>query len=356
MWKRKVEDNLIGSVINFSSFIRDLKDKKSTGFVKVEGWDFTDYIIFFSGRPLRVVRKKGNKKTFMEFSDYTFLSDTKLSVYESSPLLTAHLCKTLSFKTYQTLIFSGYGDEVFFSQLEIIDFTKFKEFLKKSNFIGYFTLYTPVKILGNFFCLYGDVVGVNSGTLWNQEAFDKLTNYAENSFISAYHIPPEEVHMFVSVKNGFRDENNGTGFVFSETGIVQFLHDGLLLRSLRIGDEDIREESLSEKVEGTFYGIKFEENLLPLELNLEALQDKREESYVESQVLAKVKETFVDVMGPIGGVLFKKVLGEYSSDFEKIPAKSFKSFIKRLEEEIPEEDLKEEFRKKLEEVINEINS
>lgn len=356
MWKRKVEDNLIGSVINFESLIRDLKDKKLTGFVKVEGWDFTDYVILFSGKPLRVIRKKDNKKEFLEFRDYTLSPDTKLSIYESSPILTAHLNKVFSFPENQTLIFSGYGDEVFFSQLDIVDFRKFREFLKKSSFIGYFTLYTPVKILGNFFCLYGDIVGVNCGTLWDYKAFKELQGYGENCFISAYHIPPEEVQLLISVREGIEQGENGTGFIISEEGTIQMLHEGLILKSLKISDEEITEENLTERIKGTFYGVKFQEDFSPLELNLELLYGEGEKGYVEAGTLNKVKEIFVDFMGPIGGVLFKKILGEYSSDLERIPKRSFKPFLQRLEEEIPEEGLKEEFRKKLEEVINEISS
>ncbi len=352
MWKRKVENNLIGGILNFESLIRDLRNEKLTGFVKVEGWNFTDYIVFYAGKPLRVVRKKDNKKEFLGFTGYTLSPDTKLSIYESSPLLTAHLSKVLSFPEFQTLIFSGYGDEVFFSQLDIIDFKKFKEFLKKSNFIGYFTLYTPVKVLGNFFCLYGDIVGVNHGTLWDKEAFEELQNYGENCFISTYHIPPEEVQLLISVRGGIKQERNSTGFIISEEGTVQLLHEGLILKSLKITDEEISEKNLSGRIEGTFYSVKFEEDLSPLELDLELLHGEVEKGYVESGTLNKVKELFVDYMGPIGGVLFKKILGEYSSDFERIPKRSFKSFLKRLEEEIPEENLKEEFRKKLEEVIN----
>ena len=142
MWKREVESNLLGSVINFDNLVGELEDKKFSGYVKVETWEFIDYVVFYSGRPLGVIRKREGGKEFLEFSQYTLYSESKLSVYESSPLLTAHLSKELNMEKFQTLIFSGYGDEVFFSQLNIVDFDKFKEFIKKSNFAGYFTLYT----------------------------------------------------------------------------------------------------------------------------------------------------------------------------------------------------------------------
>ena len=356
MWKRKVESNLIGSIIDFRKLIKELQESKLTGFVKIEGWDFTDYLVLYSGKPIKVIRKRDNQKEFIEFSDYKPSEDTKISVYESSPLLTAHIGKILSLYRYQTLIFSGYGDEVFFSQLEIVDFKKFEEFLRKTDFTGYFTLYTPIRVLGNFFCLYGEIVGVNCRNLWDEEAFEELKSYGDERFLSAYHIPPEEVHMFLSMKGGLKEGRNGTGFNVSEGGIFQLVHEGLVIKTIRITDEDIKESDISSQVEGTFYGVDFRQDFSPLRLNLELLQGGDKESYVEAVLLNKVREIFVDCMGPIGGILFKRILGEYTSRQDRIPKRSFMAFLKHLEREIPEEDLKEEFRRKLEEVIDQTGS
>lgn len=356
MWKRKVESNLIGSIIDFHRLIKELRESKLTGFVKIEGWDFTDYLVFYSGTPLKVIRRRGNKKEFIEFSDYKPSEDTKISVYESSPLLTAHLGKILSLPRYQTLIFSGYGDEVFFSQLDIVDFKKFEEFLKKTNFIGYFTLYTPVRVLGNFFCLYGEIVGVNCGSLWDESAFEELKSLGDEKFLSAYHIPPEEVQFFLSMKGGLKEGKDGTGFNVSEEGLFQLVHEGLVIKTIKVSDEDITEPDISQLIEGNFYRVDFHEEFPPLKLNLELLRDGDKSGYIETGLLNKVKEIFVDCMGPIGGLLFKRILGEYTSRPDRIPRKSFRAFVKRLEEEIPEEHLRKEFRKKLEEVIDETGS
>ena len=356
MWKRKVEDNLLGNLLNFDNLVKELRSRNLTGFIKIEGWDFTDYVIFFSGKPLRVVRKLNNKKEFIEFVRYNFPVETKVSVYESSPLLTAHLNKELSLPKHQTLLFSGYGDEVFFSQLEIIDFKKFEEFLKKSNFIGYFTLYTPVKVLGNFLCLYGEIVGINTGTLWDSKAFEEIRSYGENRFISAYHIPPEEVYMLLSIKGGLKEDRNDTGFNVSEDGTIQFVHDGLIIKNLRITDEEILEMDIPSLLRGTFYKTNFREDYTSLKINLNLLLGIEEQDFIEENILNKIKEIFIDSIGPIGEILFKKILGEYSSTLNRISRRSIKAFIKRLENEIPEENLRQEFRKKLEEVINEINS
>ncbi len=356
MWKRKVESNLIGSIIDFRRLIKELQESKLTGFVKIEDWRYTDYLIFYSGVPLKVIRKNGNNKEFIDFSNYKPSEDTKISVYESSPLLTAHLGKILSLPRYQTLIFSGYGDEVFFSQLEIVDFKKFEEFLKKTNFIGYFTLYTPVRILGNFFCLYGDIVGVNCGELWDEPAFEELKGYGDEKFLSAYHIPPEEVQMFLSMKGGPKEGKNKTGFNVSEEGLFQLIHEGLVIKTIKISDEDISEVDISRQIEGSFYRIDFREDFSPIKLNLELLRDGSKGDYVKTSLLNKVKDIFVDCMGPIGGLLFKRILGEYTSRPDKMSKRSFKAFLKRLEEEIPEENLRKEFRKKLEEVIDETRS
>lgn len=355
MWKREVESNLLGSVINFDNLVGELEDKKFSGYVKVETWEFIDYVVFYSGRPLGVIRKREGGKEFLEFSQYTLYSESKISVYESSPLLTAHLSKELNMEKFQTLIFSGYGDEVFFSQLNIVDFDKFKEFIKKSNFAGYFTLYTPLKVLANFFCLEGEVVGINCGELWDYEAFKELESYGNTRFLSAYHIPPEEVCMLLSLKEGIKKGGNGTGFIVSREGVIQIIHEGLVLKSLKFYDEGIEEVYLDEPIKGSFYRINFCEEFPPLMVDLKRLQEI-DSDYVGEDLLNRVREIFIDYIGPIGTILFKKVLGEYSYDPAKIPKSSFKAFVKRLEEEIPEEGLREEFRKKLEEVINEHSS
>ena len=134
MWKKEVEGNLITNVVNFGKILEDLKERKLTGYIKVEGWNFKDYLIFSNGNLIKILRIEENKRKNLNIKDYFPPSDAKLSVYESSPLLTAHICKSFDFENMQTLLISGYGSEVFFSRLGIIDFNNFSKFISKTNY------------------------------------------------------------------------------------------------------------------------------------------------------------------------------------------------------------------------------
>ncbi len=349
MWKKKLQADLLGSVVNFKSVLKDLRKQRLSGFVKAEGWDFADYIIFFEGSPLRAIRKKHLRNENLNLTTYSPPEDTKLSIYETHPLLTAHILKEFSFPKYQTLILSGYGEEVFFSRLDMIDFVKLCDFLRKSGFTGYITLYTPSKILGNLFYVGGEPKAINSGKLWNEEALNYIFKYSGVKFLSAYHIPPEELYVLLSLKHGYKEGENSTGLIISESGSIQIVHDNLIINTLRILPEGIAQEDTKEIKEGVFYALDYTDNFPSINVALDNLQ--LEEEFVKENVLDRVKEVFIDCIGPVGSILFDRMLSEYTDERNRISKSNLQDFITRLKEEIPEEYLQEEFYDKVKEVI-----
>ena len=356
MWKKEVESNLITNVVNFGKLLKELKEKELNGFIKVEGWDFKDYLIISNGNLIKILRIEENTKKTLDIKGYSLPSEAKLSVYESSPLLTANICKSFDFENMQTLLISGYGSEVFYSRLGIIDFNNFSKFISKTNFTGYIVVYNPVYIYANMFFSEGKLIGINTGKNWDQNAYSELKGRIHDGFISAFHIDNEDVNILCSLKFGYKINGENTGFAVSETErVIQFVFEGMEVKTLKINDESIDELTLGEIQDKKFYSVNYTENFNTLDFNFEEIFEESE-TYIEREKVRKLKEFFIDVMGPVGSILWDKVFESAGISQEKITPSELKYIVSKLSSEIPEEDVRNEFIRKVKEVLNEITS
>ncbi|AAC07657.1 hypothetical protein [Aquifex aeolicus] len=354
MWKEKVRDNILGEVIDWKALIDSLKKERFTGYIKVESWDETDYVILAEGSVKKIVRHKDNKKTFLDTSNYTPSSESKISVYKSSPLTTAHICKDLNFFEYQTLSLSGYGEEIFHSELNLVNPEKLETFFQKVNLNGYAVIYTYTSIYCNVFLLQGHLVGINGGNTWDSEVPSQKDLWQGKVFLSAYFIEPDEVLLLISLKRGFKEKNelNGNGF-FVNGNYVGFVENGNIKKGLLILPEEIVE---TQEVKGEkFLEVNLIENPERLEISFKDLIPK-EEKKIKPDVPLKVREIFLDYIGPVGKILWDKVLQELDISPEEFTHPTFRMFINRLAQEIPEEDLSKEFLNKAWEVLDESTS
>jgi len=351
MWREKVKDNILGEVVNWGTLIDSLKKEKFTGYVKVEGWNETDYVIIGEGNIKKIVRYKEGKKDFIERGNYSPPSESKISIYKSSPITTAHICKHLNFLENQTLSISGYGEEIFHSELDLVNPEKLEKFFKKVNLNGYAVLYTFTSIYCNVFLLQGNIVGINSGKLWDKEALSQKGLWQGKVFISAYSIEPDEVFLLISLKNGFkeRDKVRENGFLVNGD-YVGFVENGNLKKGLLILLEEIKE---TDEVKGNkFLEVNLIEEPKSLGISFKDLIPESEKR-VEAAILQKIKEIFLDYIGPVGKVLWDKILKEIDVSPDAFTPSTLKLFVTKLAQEIPEEDLSGEFLNKVQEVLDE---
>ncbi|RUM31663.1 MAG: hypothetical protein DSY42_02300 [Aquifex sp.] len=355
MWKEEVIGNLVGEIVNWQALLRDVEARNLTGFIKIETWEYTDYVIVGEGNPLKVVRVEGKNKSFLPLAQYRPPEDSKISVFKSTPILTAHICKSGNFEELQTLIISGYGNEVFHSNLNIIDSSNFKKFVEKVDFSGYTVCYTFVDILCNIFFLNGKIIGLNVKKHWDKNALDLLDMSLGEVFISSYVIEPEEIILLNSLKNGLekkKDFREGYGFVYGGD-IISFVFKGETRKTLKLEIEEIREEN--SKTGSTFYGVKVIENPEEIPIGIDEILGTKGQR-VSEKTIQTVKNIFLEHIGPIGKVVWDRIIKDLQIPYDRFTTSTLKLLVIKLKEEIPEEDLQSEFLKRIKEVIDEFDT
>ncbi|GAB6065945.1 hypothetical protein JCM9492_10370 [Aquifex pyrophilus] len=350
MWKEEVRGGLLGEVINWKALYRELEDKDFTGFVKIEAWEFTDYVILEEGKPIKAVRVYDGEKEYFSIGEYKPPKESKVSLFKSSPLTTAHICKVYDFESLGTLLISGYGNEVFYSGVNIIDPSNLEKFVGKVSFTGYVTCYTSTEVLCNVFFLDGKIIGINLGKLWDDEAIKRIS-IPSSAYLSVYAIEPEEVLLLNSIKRGFNG-NGKYGFLWKDR-VFTFVMDGDAVKSVKLDTESIKE--VSPLKEGHFYSVKLDENPETLGITLADIFGKKPEK-VSKEIVKSIKEHFVDHMGPIGNILWHKILKDLHLNEEGLTKTTLRVLVYKLKDEIPEEDLRDSFINKVKEVFNEIDT
>ncbi len=387
MQKRVIFREVEASALNVENVIEEAKRRNITGYLKVVYWDSEDYLLFVDGEPRRSVtvsvegrrligdpdsfsvKGKEGTATFVEttLDDIVSFLDHRSQIERDGPLVLF---------PYGTLTQEPVS-------LSFLDINKEISIAQRSHLTGYIALFTEEELIGTVVFSGGQPValfGGNGSVDSEALAFININLVPSKSYMSMYSVEPEVLNFIVSLRRvnvrplesvfmtyqEAREEvekNKKDAVVLIESeGVSRY---DLFFRGRRVEsilkdkgflvEEEGTKNKLSIKVENVpekkvrVYEVSIIERLTPMEVSFEIATETAEET-ASPEVIEAVKFEFIKRMGPVGRVLWSRILSELRLKEGSITTPQLKTLVLKLSNEIPEEDVKREFLKKIREI------
>ena len=275
--------------------------------------------------------------------------------------------------------------------MSYLDVNKEMIMAQKSHLDGYIAIYTRESLLGIVVFSQGSPVAVfgGNGTV-GKEAIEYINNFAtpSKSYISVYSVDTElmpfvyslkpsnvkrlDVHFTLYKEAQERIEGSRiSGIVMLEGGGIYRYdlffrghHVARLVKDkgfLVTGEED--KNRLSVKIENmpessiTLYELNVTTSPSPIEIGFATQAEKAQEAggvSIDSEAVGKIKDIFVKELGPVGKVLWGRILEELALNESGMNSMQVKVLLERLQEEMPEDSAKEEFLSRVKEALGDI--
>ncbi len=353
MQKRVLYKNLELGVINLGGLLKELRGKEFTGYIKNRGWDYEDYIAFWEGKPVHAISIKENgEKEELKLGDYIWIERGKtIDVVETDPLSLANIFReSYSVEDSRALIIAGVGDEI----TEPIKFSLFNmenalASLERGHFTGYIAWTNPVEVVGMCLLYNGSPIALNSGRLWDMEAQPLIVSkLGSETYVHMYSIEPEIVLMVNSTRLGLRKE---TFFSLEEVeagiyeevhgngGSYSFIYRGQQVFGFKLSSGEVEPFSFKAKGSASVWSVDIINTPSKIELSL----NTKSVEMLSQDAIMGIKEVFVDEIGPVGPILWDRILSELGVDNNSIPKDMAEKLLNKLASEIPEESHAEAF-------------
>jgi len=351
------------ATVKFESIAEEIKSRSFTGFVKVSYWDMEDYLYYLMGEAIDGIRCfPDGKRERVEYRYYKPSSNNGVfSLYATSPLDIFAFKESLQDRI-TPYTFVGYGQELIVPiQLSHTDPNRILEDMASFEAYGYMVMsqrdsFGPLITFsgGKPVCLYKSGIFKHSGkeSLWVD---------THDSYVAVFRTEPEFVNFVTSLDSLRRLEDVKLkrltdiknivgklegGFTLLEIVLSYGLRLFMLLSGRSVVFKMVRDcaQVLTEKQlptsEGEYllrlYGIDIRGQFTPLEINFSSLEEEVVE-YVPREELSAINKAFIEELGPIGAVVWKKVFERLGFEADKLPKNRLEEFINTLAKEIPDE-------------------
>jgi|GEM_PF-1548994 len=359
--------------INIEGVFGEIQSKKESGYFKIVYWDQEDYIFYAEGVPIFGVSydRQGYKRP-INYTSYKpksrsgTLSFIKLSTLE-----------TLVFKYKELQIptpynFVSYGTQ-FLAPVKaiMVEPKTVLEQAKSSYLSGYMIIGDNKAYKNMLFLQSGEVIAVYDSKRLTIRDDAKVLLNPEKDYVALYYTEPE-VSLLISCmdslqlyeEKSFRDKvefekiekdivskkisclldanlNKGNRlyqFFYNGVPIVRILHtkeemltvdkvdiDPNTENTLRIFSMDVTQRTGRVRVEFSYEDANVNTSVI------------KELSFVPTETIRKLKEVFIEEIGPIGNLLWNKILQNNRLKESEITKIDFEMLINTLKNEIPDE-------------------
>lgn len=385
MQKKVLFKDIDINVLNLANVLEEVRKKELTGFLKVVYWDSDEYLLFFNGVPKRAVTINSDGRRLI-------LSPENFKVKEkegSASLVETTLDDLIAFQENRkepdkdgALVFFPLGtitqEPV---SLSFLDVNKEFALAERSHLDGYVAFYTDSKLIGCVVFTGGKPVSVQAGNGTSGEQAVTFINSALNpstTFMSMYStehellsflysMTPDRINKdqrvfenFQSASSVVEKEKLNAIVVIESEGIIRYdlffrgqrIENFIREKGFFISEEDLKER-LSIKAENLpeskvyLYTVNFVEKPEPVEIQLSTSQVEEGSPEVASDTIAAVKADFIRLVGPVGRLLWDKIIKDEGLKEGSLTKNQFKTIIEKLVKEIPEESGRREFLEKI---------
>ncbi len=365
--------------VNLEEIFREIQTKSESGYLKITYWDQEDYIFYASGKPIGgATYDKQGRKTTLDYLNYRIrnyngtLSFYKLSILE----VLVFKYKELNFpKPYN---FVSYGNE-FLAPVKttMVDPNRVLQQAKKSDLDGYIVVCDDENYKCMLFLQEGNSIAFYDGKRFIKKGDVRFSVKRETDYVGVYSTEPE-VSLLLScmdtlklgVENNFRSKEELEAIEKSITSrkitclldatlssgdrFYQFFYGGVPIVGILHSREDIISASRIDIKPGTENRLKVFSIDVPSatgSVNVEFVyEDADRKVYTPSvpeETVRKLKGFFIEEIGPIGSLLWNRILKSNGLDEARLSEDDFEKLVNILMDEIPDERHRDKFIEKV---------
>jgi len=393
MLRRTVFRGLDVNVLNLDNVLREVSRRELTGYLRVVYWDKDDFLLFSEGLPFKAVTVRSDgRRLFHEAQGFRIEQrDGSATLVETS------LDELVAFQEYRhsperdgALIFFPYGTVVQEPvSVSFLDLNKQFLLAQRSHLNGYMALYTEEDLMGLVIFQSGLPVAVlGADGSFGESAVEYINSVLipTESRMSMYAVEPEFLPFLYSLHADNMSRVDSIFMTYQEvqehvssrriSALVLIESEGIYRYDLFFQGQHVERilkekgflvaegdrERLSMKVENLperkiqLYEIRLVERVSPMEVVFEGTSARAPatDSYLPSELVERVKDIFVEEMGPLGRLLWDRTIEIMGFRESMLNGKQMRLLTERLRREIPEEEAARRFVRKIKEFLPDI--
>ncbi len=368
--RQELKERLDLEITDAVRLLEDLQSKSFTGYIKVITWDAEEFIPLLEGKALKVIKVSDEGVLDLAYPSYNFPDKGVVEIYETDILAIINaLRKQEPPKVEGPLCIAGYGEEFQKPTPSAhLDVEKFGEVARNSYMNGYVYVHTDREPIGMIVFYNGEPVGAFSAGRSGERALSYIKTKWHDSMVSILLLEADLVPLLISILH-VREAKKGkvedlpklmdelqhkkmSTLIYVEESPVEknyiFLYKGYEVLSLKRDLFNIHPttiDSIPKNADYVMYPLYV--NLHPKVMELHLSTSVGEENLVPTTRVADIKEAFIEEIGPIGKAVWKKIFNELGWEEGMVPLSKFDEFVERLAQEIPYDNHRSAFVKRV---------
>jgi len=360
------------SSVKFESILEEIHRNSFTGYMKLSYWDSEDYVFYLRGRQVGGIRQLS--KGIREVINYEVRSPKGekgiFSLYATSPVEVFAFKESVEDRI-TPYTFATYGEE-FVAPIQLAH-TNINSLFREAEELyidGYMLLAGAESFEAHITLAGGKPV-----SLWDSKAYTQSVNKSlrldlQHSYICAFRTEPEFSSFLASLDTLKGLDSLKLKSIGDLKGVITRLSEGFKLLELVLSYglrlfilllgrspllklvNDCGEVSKDKHITPTdgehtlrLYSIEIRNEYTPINIRLDISSERVD--YVPGEELALIKKAFIEEIGPVGMVVWKKVFEGLGFEVDKLPRQEVNRFINMLSKEIPDEKHSKRFLEKV---------
>lgn len=365
--------------VNLEEIFREIQNKSESGYLKITYWDHEDYIFYAGGKPIggATYDRQGRKMT-LDYLNYRIRNYNGTLSFFRLPTLEVLVFKYKELKFPTPYNFVSYGKE-FLAPVKttMIDPNGVLQQAKRFHLNGYIVIGDDENYKCMLFLQRGNSIAFYDGKRFIKKGEVRFSVKRETDYVGVYSTEPE-VSLLLScmdtlklrVENNFRSKEEleaiEKSIILRKTTclldvalsngdrLYQFFYSGVPVVGILHSREELALASGIDIKPGTENRLKVFSIDVPSEtgsVNVEFVyEDMDRKVYIPSvpeETVRRLKEFFIEEIGPIGSLLWNRILESNGLYEARLSEDDFEKLVNILRDEIPDEKHRDKFIEKV---------
>jgi hypothetical protein len=365
--------------VNLDEIFREIQSRSESGYFKITYWDQEDYIFYAGGKPIGgATYDRQGKKMALDYLSYRVRNYNGTLSFFKLPTLEVLVFKYKELKFPTPYNFVSYGNE-FLAPVKttMVDPNRVLQQAKRSHLNGYIVVCDDENYKCMLFLQGGNSIAFYDGKQFIKEGDVRFSVKRETDYVGVYSTEAE-VSLLLSCmdtlkldeEDDFRSKEELEAIEKSITSrkttclldatlsngdrLYQFFYGGASIVKILHGREEMALASRIDIKPGTENRLKVFSIDVPSEtgsVNVEFVyEDVDRKVYTPSvpeDTVRKLKEFFIEEIGPIGSLLWNRILKSNSLNEASLSKGDFEKLVNMLRDEIPDEKHRDKFIEKV---------
>jgi hypothetical protein len=363
--------------VDLRNLIQEIADKKLSGYFQISYWNSDDYLLYTEGDFFWGVSvdRDGTRREITAQNYKPKSTEGSISFYQV-PVVNLLIFRHQYNTPPNPYNFAGYGQEFLACiKLSHIDIYRLMEQIERAHIDGYLVMCSKERFILTLMFQKGLPVCSYYQNLYTLKSAQKIRLQKDDTYVAVYATEPE-LPIIMSSMDTLRKEKEGTVDSEEELTLLkkeisgrklsalfdlifnggkrlyEFFYRGVSFLKLLHHMEKIETANpsitLGVKNHFSLYSLEVKESLQPI--HVEFYEDTGYE-YVKEEKVNAVKLYFIEEIGPIGSLLWNKILKDRGYREKSMREEDLKSLIDVLYKEIPDSMHANRFLEKVRRVV-----